>query len=62
MEKMGSVIFKVKGDGRILFESPTLKGGIAPHPIEIDIQGVKRLELIAENGGDLDLGVMGRCG
>ncbi|PCJ58616.1 MAG: hypothetical protein COA79_12720 [Planctomycetota bacterium] len=62
MKKRGSVVFKVKGDGRELYKSPILKGGIAPHPIEVDIKGVKRLEIIAENAGDLDLGDMANWG
>ncbi|RZA23169.1 MAG: alpha-galactosidase, partial [Lysobacteraceae bacterium] len=43
-----SVVFKVYGDGKVLFESAPLLRGAAPLPIELDISGVEVVELVAE--------------
>lgn len=50
--KRGSVVFRVLADGRSLFQSPKLAGGDAGVPVDIDVQGVKRLTLLALDGGD----------
>lgn len=43
-----SVVFKVYGDGKVLFESAALLRGAAPLPIELDISGLEVVELVAE--------------
>lgn len=50
--KRGSVVFRVMADGRSLFQSPKLAGGDAGVPVDLDVQGVKRLTLLALDGGD----------
>lgn len=52
----GSVIFRVVGDGRELFKSDTLRGGVKPVDISVDISGIKLLELSTDAADGLDLG------
>ena len=47
----GSVVFVVKGDGKELFRSALVKDHVR-RDAEIDVDGVKTLELITEDGGD----------
>ena len=47
----GSVVFVVRGDGRELFRSPSVKDQ-ALRTVEVDAQGVNLLELSVEDGGD----------
>ena len=49
---LGSCEFIVEGDGQELYRSPVLKEGDPPHPISVDVSGVKTLTLRANNGGD----------
>jgi hypothetical protein len=51
----GSVIFKVLGDDRVLYESPVLRGGDVPLPIRVDVRGVLLLRLVVDfaDNGDL---------
>jgi hypothetical protein len=56
MEKEGSVVFVVSGDGRELYRSPlvtgrTSGGGLA---VQVSVEGVKELTLTAEPTDDLD--------
>lgn len=44
----GTVVFKVYGDGKPLFTSAPVRRGQAPARIEIGVQGVQVLELVAE--------------
>jgi len=48
----GSVVFQVMGDGKKLFESPILKGGGTPAPIDVSVQGIDSLTLVVTDGGD----------
>ncbi len=52
---LGSVEFKVLGDGETLYQSGPLTGNDAPRPIDVPISGVKRLTLLVDYGGQLDL-------
>lgn len=56
MGRRGSVIFRVLGDGRELFKSDLLRGGVKPVDISVDISGVKLLELSTDAAEGLDLG------
>lgn len=47
----GSVIFVLRGDGRELFRSPLVRDHEVRH-LEVDVSGVKVLELCVEDGGD----------
>jgi len=47
----GTVIFVVKGDGKELFRSETVRGG-AVREQQVSVQGIKQLELIVEDAGD----------
>jgi hypothetical protein len=51
----GSVLFRVLGDERVLYESPVLRGGDAPLPIRVDVRGVLLLRLVVDfaDNGDL---------
>jgi hypothetical protein len=49
----GSVVFEVRGDGRSLWKSALVRGAAAPLELPaLEIAGVKRLELVADDGGD----------
>jgi len=48
----GSVMFRVYGDGKILFESPEQTGKSIKQLMELDIKGVKELKLILLDLGD----------
>lgn len=45
---MGAVVFTIRGDGRELYRSPTLRVTSPAEPVKIDVTGVHRLELIAD--------------
>jgi hypothetical protein len=47
----GSVVFVVKGDGKELFRSETVKD-FAERPVQGDVTGVQSLELVVEDAGD----------
>lgn len=47
----GSVVFVVRGDGRELFRSAKVTGHTL-READVEITGVKRLELVVEDGGD----------
>ena len=49
---LGSVVFKVLGDGKVLWESPVLRGGDPAKPVSVPLAGLKTLSLIVEDGGD----------
>ena len=51
----GSVVFRVVGDGRILYDSGVVTGKDEPVDIRVDITDVKRLRLIVDFGEGLDL-------
>lgn len=48
----GSVVFAVKGDGRTLFESGVVRGGSKPVDIDVDLTGVRVLELSVDPTAD----------
>jgi alpha-D-xyloside xylohydrolase len=48
----GSVEFLVLGDGRALWKSGVIKGGQPAKPVDVDLSGVKSLELRVTDGGD----------
>ena len=47
-----SVEFVVLGDNKELFNSGVMKAGMAAKPVDVDLKGVKRLRLIASEGGN----------
>ena len=49
--KAGSVIFKVLGDGKELYNSGVLTGASAAVPINVDLKGAKYVELIVDPNG-----------
>jgi alpha-galactosidase len=49
--KKGSVVFKVTGDGKTLWESGVLHGGDRAKDVSVDLDGVKKLVLVV---GDAD--------
>lgn len=51
----GSVVFRVIGDGKTLFESPVLRGGSGPAAIALDVTGVTALVLECDPADELDL-------
>jgi hypothetical protein len=50
----GSVVYRVYGDNRVIFESPVIRGGDVPVEIKLPIKGVLllRLEVDFADGGD----------
>ena len=52
----GSVVFSVRGDGRILFDSAELTGSDPPRDVIVNVLGVETLTLIVDFGRGLDLG------
>ena len=47
----GSVVFVVRGDRKELFRSEIIRDHVR-RDAEVDVEGVKTLELITEDGGD----------
>src|SRR2546421_687704 len=47
-----SVVFQVLGDKRVLFDSGVMKRQQPAKAVDLDISGVKKLELRVEDGGD----------
>jgi alpha-galactosidase len=48
----GSVVFAVRTDASELWRSPLLRGGMEPVRAEVALDGVRQVDLIAEDGGD----------
>lgn len=48
----GSITVEVWGDGRPIHRSPVLNGGAEPLSLRVPIQGVRRLALVATDGGN----------
>ncbi|WP_432663066.1 NPCBM/NEW2 domain-containing protein [Wukongibacter baidiensis] len=48
----GSVKFQVKGDGRLLYQSPTIYHNTKAIPISVDVSGVNRLVLKVTDAGN----------
>ena len=51
----GSVRFRVLVDDRQQFASPTIRGGMAPTPISVDLSGAKRLDLVVDYADRADV-------
>ncbi|MBK8269018.1 MAG: NPCBM/NEW2 domain-containing protein [Planctomycetes bacterium] len=51
----GSVVFRVLGDGKALFESRVMRGGDAPESVVVDLAGLDRLTLECDTADELDL-------
>ena len=52
----GSVVLRVIGDERLLWESPVILGGAAPLEVAVDVVNVKRLTLAVDEADELDIG------
>jgi hypothetical protein len=52
----GSVIFRVLGDDKVLFESPVMHGGEEPRSIRVDVRGALLLRLVVDFADNGDLG------
>ena len=48
----GSVEFFVEGDGKVLWQSGVMKGGMAAKEVTVDLKGVNKLTLRASDAGD----------
>ena len=48
----GTVVFIIKAGGKTLFDSGTMTRGDKPKKVDLDITGIKRLMLIANDAGD----------
>jgi hypothetical protein len=48
----GSVEFKVVGDRKVLWKSGVVRGGAARRDVDVDLSGVKMLQLMVTVGGD----------
>jgi len=47
-----TVVFKIVGDGKILYESKVMKKWDKPKHVNLNIKGVNQLVLVVEDGGD----------
>jgi len=54
--RRGSVVFRVLGDGKELFKTDVLRGGMPSVAVNVDVAGVKKLELFADPADGLDIG------
>jgi ELWxxDGT repeat protein len=48
----GSVIFKIYGDGRLLFESDVMTGADNAQQVDVDLIGIQKVRFIIEDAGD----------
>ena len=48
----GSVVFSITGDGRQLYKSPLIRQGDTPIKVQVNLAGVRILEMVVEDGGD----------
>lgn len=48
----GSVVYIVRGDGKELYRSPVIRAMTSPVLASVPIAGVRKLELMVNNGGD----------
>lgn len=48
----GSVEFRIYGDGKRLWQSPVMRGGMAAVAADVDVSGVRNLTLLATDAGD----------
>ena len=51
-DQRGSIMVEVWGDGNLLHRTALLKGGDAPALVVVPVKGVRRLSLVATDGGD----------
>jgi len=52
VEDKGSVVFRIVGDGKTLWESDRVRGGDAARPVNVNLRGVSRVMLLVSDGGD----------
>jgi hypothetical protein len=55
VRETGDVHVAIKGDGKVLWEGD-VRGADAARELELEIAGVKRLEILVDYGGGLDVG------
>ena len=48
----GSVVFSITGDSRQLYKSPLIRQGDTPIKVQVNLAGVRLLEMVVEDGGD----------
>src|SRR5664280_794593 len=51
-ERQGTVVFKIIGDGKELWNSGVMRGGEGPTNVSVDLHGVKTLLLAVGDAGD----------
>lgn len=51
----GSVVFRVLGDGKVLFDSGVMTGQDPPRDVMVEVKGVNMMTLIVDYGEGLDL-------
>lgn len=47
-----SVVFQVEADGKVVYESPVMRGDSAPQKVDLDVLGVQQLTLRVTDAGD----------
>jgi len=52
MRSGGSITCRIVSDGKVLFESPVLRGGMPAQKFSVDVSGRGSVELLIGNGGD----------
>jgi len=51
-QQKGSAEFIIEGDGKVLWCSPIMRGGMPAQPVDVDLTGVKMLALRVDDGFD----------
>ncbi len=52
LDKAGSVVFKILGDGKTLWQSGVMKPGQPAKAVDVDVKGIQKLILMAGDAGD----------
>ena len=52
IKKTGSAEFAIEGDGKVLWSSPMMRGGMPAQSVDLDLSGVKSLTLRVSDGFD----------
>lgn len=55
MGERGCILMRVRGDGKVLWESDTIRGGQPPRDVLVNVENVKLLTLEVDYGDELDL-------
>jgi hypothetical protein len=55
VRRLGNVRVLISGDSKALFDG-VVKGTDAPRPLDLDVRGVRDLEILVDYGAELSIG------